>query len=514
MSAETDVVNSPNLIKTAILLAVLCSVLFQGSRGLYESTEGRYVQCARETLNSGQLLEPMLNGDHHWTKPPLTYAAIAAGLVTLGNNTWGARAYLSLAFIITVLCVYLAGRCLWGERAAGLAALIYATSPFTVGAANAVSTDTLLVCFQALATACFWLAVTRNHKGYMLGMWVALGLAALAKGPAGFVPLAGIFPAYVALRWNKTPVPPFLSIPGILLFSLVGMSWYALEIFRHPFLLNYWVMHETVGRFAENEFQRNPELSKMFTVYPPILLLGTGPWILLLALKQKHVGLSRETLTQWRPGPNQAHWCYFVGGILLPFAFFSVSTSRLALYILPLFVPMILLMGKGMDTLVESRKVTTKTLVGMAYALMLLLVVAKGVSGHLANNKDMKQLADQIRPAVEAHAAQNLVIFGKAPLNGLEFYLGRSIPTLDYEKSTGTTENAKPESPILPANTLVLGRTKVMKPLAENLLQGHHEILFQNKYWTLASVDQPVNIPELREKVQGFKTKLPVVAPE
>jgi len=321
-----------SLFGVAVVLAILCSILFQGSRGLYESTEGRYVKCARETLDSGQLLEPMLNGAHHWTKPPLTYAAIAAGLACFGDNGWGARAYLAVAFVLTVFSVYWAGRSLWDKQAAGLAALIYATSPFTVGAANAISTDTLLVCFQAMATACFWIAMTRNRKAYMAGMWVALGFAALAKGPAGFVPLAGIVPAYIVLRRGKDPVPPLFPIAGIASFAVIGMGWYVLEIARHPFLLRYWVMDEVVGRFAENEFQRNPEFSKMFTIYPPVLLFGTGPWLVLLALKWKHLGISRQAFAQWRKGPYQAHWWYFACGILLPFIFFGEHVAAVALY--------------------------------------------------------------------------------------------------------------------------------------------------------------------------------------
>lgn len=53
-----------------VLLALLASFLFQGSRGLYEPTEGRYAECARETLLSGYLFDPLLNGAYHWSKPP------------------------------------------------------------------------------------------------------------------------------------------------------------------------------------------------------------------------------------------------------------------------------------------------------------------------------------------------------------------------------------------------------------------------------------------------------------
>jgi len=45
-----------------VLLALLASIAFQGSRGLYETTEGRYAEVAREMLRSGNYLEPTLLG--------------------------------------------------------------------------------------------------------------------------------------------------------------------------------------------------------------------------------------------------------------------------------------------------------------------------------------------------------------------------------------------------------------------------------------------------------------------
>ena len=73
-------------------MAFVGVVSFQGSRGIYETTEGRYSECARETMATGNYDDPVLNGQPHWTKPPLTYLSIMAGLRAFGLNPWGARA--------------------------------------------------------------------------------------------------------------------------------------------------------------------------------------------------------------------------------------------------------------------------------------------------------------------------------------------------------------------------------------------------------------------------------------
>jgi 4-amino-4-deoxy-L-arabinose transferase len=52
-----------------LMLTAFLAVMFQGTRGLYESTGGRYAECAREMLVRSNFLEPTLDFRAHWTKP-------------------------------------------------------------------------------------------------------------------------------------------------------------------------------------------------------------------------------------------------------------------------------------------------------------------------------------------------------------------------------------------------------------------------------------------------------------
>lgn len=516
-----DATNTPNspgkqeknrTLGLALLLALAVSIAFQGSRGLYETTEGRYVLCARQTLDSGQLLEPMLNGQHHWTKPPLTYTAIAAGLACFGDNAWGARAYLAVAFVAAVAGVYWAGRAMWNTRAGALAALVYATAPFTIGAANAVSTDTLLTCFLAWGTAFFWLALDQNRKGFMVAMWAALGLAALTKGPMAFLPLAGMLPAYWQAKRAGRAVPFLFPITGLLLFTVIGLGWYVLEIYRHPYLLDYWFMHETVGRFAENEFQRNPELMKIFTIYPPVLLLGTGPWLLLYLWKESKLPMG-ERFSAWRSVPRTPQGWYLLCAILFPFAAFSLVTSKLALYVLPLFVPMALGLGFWLDLLLETGRVRLKTLLGTACAIALLAIVGKGVWPYVPNRNDMAQLSAQLRPLLAAHPGKSLVLCAKEPMNGLEFYLKREVPCVDL---SSTQVDQSPQGPAketvltadrLSVDTLVLARVKVLKMLQTVPGLDCFEVLLKDRHYSVARVTRPITTEELRAKIALMKAQ-------
>lgn len=417
----------------SLLLSFLCVSLFQGTRGLYESTEGRYALCARETLNSGNFLEPILHGKHHWTKPPLTYIAIAGGLIILGDNsTWGARLYLIPTFFLTVLFVFLLTRELWDFRTGVLASLIYGTSPFLVGGANAISTDTLLVLWHSITYFSFWKAYKSKKRIYVYTFWLGLGLGCITKGPMGLIPLFGIIP-FSLWRWvkYKERLWHFISPMGILMFFIVGIAWYIYENWKYPGLLRYWFLHETVGRLAEGEFGRNPEWYKIFPVYVLPLIFGTGLWIVFLLysfLKTKKT--SQLPIEKF----NSPEWIFLLLTFTLPMIFFFISKSRLSLYILPLFIPLSSGMAKLLINGIANKTITLKQTLLIAVAQALVIIVAKGISGYLPNSKDMKQLAKDIAPLISNSQDVEMYTVKSNELNGLEFYLRIPVPEIEISE--------------------------------------------------------------------------------
>jgi len=72
-------------------------------------------------------LVPHLDRDHeHFTKPPLTYWAIAGSLRLFGSNEWAARLPNALAFVLTGLLVFGLARRTTPDHP-GLGALVWAT---------------------------------------------------------------------------------------------------------------------------------------------------------------------------------------------------------------------------------------------------------------------------------------------------------------------------------------------------------------------------------------------------
>jgi 4-amino-4-deoxy-L-arabinose transferase-like glycosyltransferase len=345
---------SPAWIAT---LALVLALLLPGLRGIWDPDEGRYTNVAMHMVDSGNWLEPHRSTEvGHWTKPPLTYWAIAASLEVFGRNPWAARLPSMLSYL---LCAWLAWRMARrlaptpagaaGDGDGALQApLLFATMMLPFGAAQLITTDYLLAACEALAMWGFvearfgepsrarrWLALT----------WAGFGLAFLCKGPPGLLPLLAVFafdlltPAVAA---DGTRRPRALQWWALPLFALVALPWYLAVVLRNPGLLQYFVGAEVVDRVASDDFNRHGEWYGWLEVYLPTLVIGTLPWTPAL---WRWLRAMPARIRGWRTPPGRAAdraGLLLALWIALPLLVFCVARSRLPLYILPLFVPLAL----------------------------------------------------------------------------------------------------------------------------------------------------------------------------
>ncbi|MEJ5366020.1 MAG: glycosyltransferase family 39 protein [Desulfosoma sp.] len=426
------------LLGLALLCALVGAVAFQGSRGLYESTEGRYAECAREMIVTGDYLRPTLDFAPHWTKPPLTYWAIAAGVQILGRNAWGARGFLIPTFFLTVLGVYWLGRWLWAPRTGSVAALIYATSWGPAGAASTVNADSLLTLWETLALACFWWGV-RSRRNRAAGlMWFFFGMAFFTKGPPALLPLLALGVFRALTRDRSVRSAPFFVPAGIGLFLAVGLWWYALSMVRYPGLLPYWLKHEVVGRVATEEFHRNAQWYKMFTVYWPFLLGGALPWLAVTVLGHGRAlwaffgGFRRwrlpDALSDLKTTFKDlsAEGLFLLVAFFVPLTVFSLSRSRMPLYILPLFPVVACFLARHVDSLAARGFGSRRKMAAVALVSTAIIITGKGVAAHWPSKRDMGAIFRALEAAVppKDRSGTPLYLVSQSPCYGLQFYWG------------------------------------------------------------------------------------------
>jgi len=409
-------------------LAVVAGVValgFQGSRGIYETTEGRYAEAAREMLETGNWLVPQLNYHPHWTKPPLAYWGMMVSMRMVGVNEWGVRLPNAAGFVLTALGIAWLGGMMWDRQTGLLGGFIYATSLLSPFAAAAVSTDVLLSLWQLLVVGAYWKAfgvVDNAHKRrtWILGMWLFAGLAFLTKGPPGLFSLIalGLFTLY--LRRTGRSGPRILEPLGLLLFAVVGLGWYLVVIARTPGLLGYLIGDEVFGRVTTNEFKRHPEWYQPLVIYLPPLVFGLGAWVAYwpgIIRRFSDRLRYRQFKELLRGNPSLAFLTLWVG---FSVAFFSLCQSRLPLYVLPCFSAFPLLTARALIRTREPRRLWRTAAIIIAVSAIA-LVSLKGVAAWRHDHKNMRPIYEACAAALTADTT--VYAFEQPKFFGLQFYL-------------------------------------------------------------------------------------------
>ena len=415
---------------------------FQGMRHLWEPDEGRYTAVAMEMLRHGDWLKPQLHPEQpHWTKPPLTYWAIASSISFLGRNEFAARLVSSLSFFFTTCLVYLLGR-IFLARKAWLPPLVYASFLLPAAASNIITTDGLLTLWETLALCAYVHATWGENRNsaftWIMVMWAAFGLAFLTKGPPGLLPLMAII---IHRLWRPRDMnfPKLHWFPGLTIMLAIGMSWYVLVIVLSPDLFHYFVYHEMYGRIITGEHGRNSEWYKAFVVYLPILVLGSLPWTFWLA----RYGFKNFTILfrgrQATMDQKQRQNLFLLLWILCPLLIFMFSSSRLPLYLLPLFVPLALIASRGLEAAAFSWNRRHRLLVIFWSILLLSLRI---IAAKIPSDKDAATVAAAIA-ATTTSPYYEISFYATEPMLGLNFYLNKDVEYITKDTLQDELEEAE-----------------------------------------------------------------------
>lgn len=406
------------------LLAALVATLalaHLGGRGIWDPDEGRYTNVALNMLDSGDWIDLKRN-EHtgHWTKPPLTYWAIAASVSAFGRDPMAARLPMALSYLACAWLAALIARRLapGGER---VAALAFATMLLPFGASQLVTTDFVLAMFQTAGMLAYvesrW-GEARLSKRWVFAMWLAFALAFLTKGPPALVPLLGV----VVFQWlvPQRDRATLWSPVALLAFAVVALPWFIAVTARHPGLLAHFVGSEIVERVATDRFERHGSWYGWLQVYVPTLVVGTLPWTFVLWRWIRGEG---RAVRGWRdPSARRidADVVLLLCWIVVPLAVFCIARSRLPLYVLSLFVPLALLVAR------QVRALPPWPRIALWCALLLAIKVA---AANWTTHKDAEAWADAIRTRAP-FAVEKVVFVEDMARYGLNLHLGAGIEKL------------------------------------------------------------------------------------
>ncbi|MDG1277791.1 MAG: lipid-A-disaccharide synthase N-terminal domain-containing protein [Algoriphagus sp.] len=320
-SAFLDQIKSYRL---PVLIGFTAFVLFFNiqSWSVTESSEARYAEIGKEMLESGDWIHPQLMGIYHYHKPPMTYWITAVAYKLFGVSPFSARFFLQIAVLFQIFLVYRLGLLLFQDsKKAFLAAMLYSSFSVVIIGSRALTTDTYLATFILVAIF-FWFSHQKSKKPIsLIASFVFLGLGFLTKGPVVWiVPIVlKVYQAYQKRAWPKFNWPTLL---GLVLMLGIGLFWFVGLYIEDARFLDYFLFKHTIQRFATDTFSRG----QPFWFYPVVLIVTAFPWFLILL--QKSVWVAKNKSTQLA-----LFWVW----VVIPVLFFSISQSKLVLYILPVY---------------------------------------------------------------------------------------------------------------------------------------------------------------------------------
>ena len=417
-------------------VALIVGFALLGSRGLWDPDEGRYTNVALNMLDSGDWMDPQRNDDvGHWTKPPLTYWAIAASVELFGRNPWAARLPAVLAYLLSVALSWRLARRL-APGAESVAALAFATMLLPALASQLITTDFVLTAFEALALAAYVEArfnPTGPQLGWWLVMWAAFGFAFLTKGPPALLPLVAI----LIFGWSAPSEAPdrVRRFGAVIAFVVVAVPWYAVVSIRNPGLLQYFLGTEVVGRAASDQFGRNGDWYGWAAVYVPTLMLGAMPWtptmlrwMRTLPAKAKRWRYRAERLAD---GEELLLTLWLLG----PLVVLCVSRSRLPLYVLPMFVPIAVLVARQWQS--ERRSFPPLRWVVITVAVLMGLRVAMIL---WPTSQNAEEWAAEIRKRSPVRVTE-VVFINDTVRYGLKLHLDAEVERVSIASLTGAAFN-------------------------------------------------------------------------
>ncbi|HXX95355.1 MAG TPA: glycosyltransferase family 39 protein, partial [Planctomycetota bacterium] len=305
-----------------VLLSILGIGLFD--HDLWAPDEPRAAELGREFLETGaSWAVPTLNARPFMEKPPLVYWTIAACLRLLGVQDGAARLPAALFGAGTLLFVWLLARRLYDERAGTAACLILATSWGFLVVTHHVEADSGLLFFVTAATYFLWRALSGRGLWYGAAAAAVLG-AFFSKGFIGLA-LPGLgWLAWVA--WMRCPrellrARPWIWVP---LLALPIGAW--IGSLGPDLARTFWVdnhLHRFLGAGGDQDRGHLKEPWYYLVQLPAWFL----PWSLAL------VPLFRWVWGRRREGPER----FLLGFILPAFLLLSVAGSKRAIYLLPIF---------------------------------------------------------------------------------------------------------------------------------------------------------------------------------
>ena len=386
-----------------IILGLVAALVFftnLGTATLFDEDEPKNAVCGFEMYERGDWIVPTFNAQLRTDKPILIYWWMHLSFSLFGVSEFSARLGSAVLACGTVFLTYFLGRTLYSPPIGLLAGIILATCLMFAAVGRAVTPDATLIFCVMLAFSSYVWAVARQRGGRFSGspeishdetprgisslqdllpaswwtsipMYVAMGLAILAKGPIGVLlpcTIIGLF-LLVSQRqqnlsngslnppsgpwWRRSGItalqimnPRQILVTGLAMRLVLGavivlavaLPWYVIVgIKTDGAWLRGFLGDHNLGRFLESKENHGGPIF----YYAVVLMMGCFPWSVFLPLA---VWQLRSRLKRTAPDSDSDRLLACWAGVW--FVFFSLARTKLPNYVLPMYPALAMIVAR------------------------------------------------------------------------------------------------------------------------------------------------------------------------
>ena len=389
-----------------IMLAAFCLIAFFANNTALrpDIMETRNLQTARETVEGGHWLVPMMNGEYRLEKPPLpTWIAAAADAVSPDNLALQ-RTMSGLAGCLMVVFFYLMALRTTGRKDYALVASLMLITCYTIVLMARTATWDIY-CHAFMTGGIYYLMrglyEERHIWRHMLLAGTLMGLSFMSKGPVSFYAL--LLPWIAAVLLCRRPAMKGRVAPLIAMTALciaVSSWWYVYILLTQSEAANY-VINKESGSWKNHNVRPWYYYWRFFT--------ETGVWtpVMFLAL----------AMPFWRKrlGTASRHYTFAMVWVIAALVLLSLMPEKKMRYLLPMMIPCCYAMAHLIIYWNGKRKrpVASRTVIAVAAVFAAAELLAMPIIAKQFYNPRYNSISQT---------------YGDARLEGIPFYYNKANP--------------------------------------------------------------------------------------
>jgi hypothetical protein len=319
--------------RAALLIALIIGglYLFISTRTtLWDRDEPEYARAAVEMVESGNYLVPTFNGRIWLEKPPLLYWLMSPAIRVFGQTEFAFRFFGAIGTAVTSLLTFFIGRRLFGVKAGLWAMVILASTLMILVVGSSAITDAVLLPLVVIVMAIFTLSIgsALTIAGIFL-MGIALGLAMLAKGPIGLMPVIVILATlWLGKRFKLAFGISYWQIGLVTLIGFLIFSAWAIPAnsATNGQFLREFVNQNVISRAIKPMEHHGGNFLLYLPYYLVVIIVGFFPWTL-------HLPGALSAVIRGRIGGRYGR-VFLFGWIVPPLIIMTLAATKLPHYIL------------------------------------------------------------------------------------------------------------------------------------------------------------------------------------